>query len=84
MFTIYRDVPVKTLQKIKCYSLKKKKHYYRFEPMYGDIPVVNLVKDGKAQVVINNRGLAYASRNRLKFKKTKKQIVDVIIRKERW
>lgn len=81
-FTIYKDTPLLYKDKIPCYSLKRKKHYRCFQVLNGDIPIINLSKGGKSTPVVNTRGLAYAARNRLKYKKNKKQILESISRKE--
>lgn len=69
---LYKDTPLMIRSKIVCYSLKRKRHFKRFELLNGDIPIVVLTKNGAVEVV-NTRGLAYAARNRMCYRKTKKQ-----------
>ena len=67
---IYRDVPVKIRH--KCWHIHKLggKPHRDFTNDYGDIPVAYLNPiTKKMEEVVNNRGLAYAARNRQKYRK---------------
>jgi DNA-binding sugar fermentation-stimulating protein len=72
-FVIYKDISQNILIKINCYSIKKKKRFFRFEKLNGDIPVCTLKDKGNIEEVINNRGKAYGLRNALKYRKTKRE-----------
>lgn len=73
-FVFWRDVPV--VVRVKEQHIKKigGRRFYSFINDYGDIPVFcfNTITQ-KAMEVQNFRGLAYATRKRLKFKKNKKR-----------
>lgn len=81
-WTIYKDCPLLINSKITCYSLKRKKHYFRFELLNGDIPVASF-NGSDLVAVVNTRGIAYAARNRLCYRKTKKQRLNSI-NKAKW
>lgn len=66
---IWKDVPVKI--RIKMPHIRKigGRVYDSFINDYGDIPVVNFnTITNKFEEVVNNRGTAYAARNRLRYR----------------
>jgi hypothetical protein len=73
-FVIWRDIPVRIIRKENHIKKIGGKVFFSFVRDWGDIPVAcfNTVT-GKMEEVQNFRGLAYATRNRLKFKKNKKR-----------
>lgn len=69
-----RDTPVLTKQKLIHIRKLGGRVYKRFIIDNGDIPVGQLNRiTGKIEPVDNPRGLAYAARNRLKYRKNKKK-----------
>jgi len=71
---IWQDVPVRIIHKI-WHKHKAKGIVHRdFTKDYGDLPyaVFNEITL-KWEYVVNIRGIAYATRNRLKFRKNKKR-----------
>lgn len=73
--TVYRDTPVLTKQKMIHIRKLRGRLYKSFIIDNGDIPVgqINNIT-GQLEHVDNRRGLAYATRNRLKYRKTKRQL----------
>jgi hypothetical protein len=68
-FVIWCDVPVKIKRKETI--LTKSGIKRKFIVGYGDVPVANYnVITDKIEEVVNNRGIAYAARNRLCYKKS--------------
>jgi hypothetical protein len=69
----WRDVPVRINH--KCWHIHKIGGIFHrdFTKDYGDLPVgrINTVTN-RAEAVVNNRGMAYATRNRKKFLNSKK------------
>jgi hypothetical protein len=66
---IYKYVPVPI--EIKCWHIHKigKRVHRDFTKDVGDIPVARInTVTGKVEDVVNNRGFAYATRNRKKFR----------------
>lgn len=64
--------------KQKCHHCKRKgmRKYLRrtgFGVFNGDVPVVEIMTNGTHRLVLNNRGLAYAHRNALRYRKTKRE-----------
>ena len=71
---IWKDVPVKIRHKIWHVHKINGIHHKDFTNDYGDIPVVRFNSISlKWEKVVNNRGLAYAARKRLKYKRNKKK-----------
>jgi len=69
----YKSVPV--IIKVKMAHIRKigGRSYNSFILDYGDVPGIRLnVITGKGEAVVNNRGYAYACRNRLRYRKNKK------------
>ena len=70
---IYKDVPARITH--KCWHIHKIGGvlHRNFTKDYGDVPVANYNEiTGKFEAVVNNRGNAYATRNRMKFKRKEK------------
>ena len=77
--TVYRDTPVLTKQKLIHIRKLRGRIYNSFIIDNGDIPVgqINRITN-QLEHVDNPRGLAYATRNKLKFRKTKKALLNRI------
>ena len=73
-FPIFKTIPVPIIH--KCAHVRKigGRLYYSFIKDYGEIPVV-ILEINKIIAVENTRGNAYAARKRLKYRKTKKQLL---------
>lgn len=70
---IYKDVPVRIIH--KCWHVHKVcgKCHRDFTKDFGDVPVTRVNPEtGNWEEVVNNRGLAYATRNRLMYKSNAK------------
>jgi len=68
--TFFRSTPAVINRKMYCIrNLNKRNRYagYRFCPDYGDIPCGVIRDNGPSLPVLNNRGNAYATRNRNRF-----------------
>jgi hypothetical protein len=71
---IWQDVPVVIIHKIWHRQKLKKRSHRNFTKDYGDIPVGSFNEiTMKWEYVVNTRGIAYATRNRLRFRKNKKR-----------
>jgi hypothetical protein len=71
---IWKSVPV--LVKQKCWHIHKigKRRHQDFTVDYGDVPVGRINPfTGRFEECVNTRGLAYAARNRLKYKPNRKK-----------
>lgn len=86
---LWVDTPVKVKHKTK--HIKKHKEnklkgffYTGFMIDRGDLPAVNLNGiTNKEEVVKNTRGLGYACRKRLKYRKTKSQVYESMLKKDK-
>ena len=77
--TVYRDTPVLTKQKMIHIRKLRGRLYNSFIIDNGDIPVGQINRiTGLLEHVDNPRGLAYATRHRLRFRKTKKERLNRI------
>ncbi len=68
--TIWKDVPMLICVKMPHVRKIGGKGYNAFIVTYGDIPVVDFnLQTRKTELVVNNRGKAYAARKRQKYRK---------------
>lgn len=70
---IWRDVPVPiTIKMSHCQRRGAKyKHFRSIINDYGDLPWAILSAEGQCSKVENTRGMAYACRNRMKYRNKK-------------
>lgn len=76
MLVIWKDVPVTVKQKIHCsvrHGRNRYIHSKRIVQHFGDLPVCEIDDNVNAHKIENHRGFAYARRNDIKYRKTKKQ-----------
>lgn len=70
--TVWKATPSVLRKKMFCIlNLRKRNRYvgHRFCLDNGDIPLCVITHDSNRISVVNNRGLAYATRNRLRYRK---------------
>ena len=79
-FVIWKDLPI--IVKLKIIHITKigGKLYNSFILDWGDIPIVTIKTDGTTEEVVNNRGKAYATRNRQCFRKRYNRQKEKLIR----
>lgn len=72
---LWADVPVRIRRKMSYCRKFCGKRYFGFIDTYGELPVVNFNKiTNKFEPVVNNRGIAYAARNRQMYRKKKESL----------